>query len=73
MADHLEVSKSAEIWRSKSIFYVKVLPNFSDFFSLKNANLEAHLLLTFFENIILFSKMMPNFWQLTTTPILKIQ
>ena len=47
-----EVSKSAKIWLSKSIFYVKNYPNLSQFFfSLKNINLGAHfLLLTFFEN-----------------------
>ena len=48
------------------------------FFALKNTNLGAHfLLLAFFDNInfqiTLFSKMMPNFWQFATTPILKIQ
>ena len=73
-----EVSKSAKIWLSKSIFYIKNHPNLSDFFSLKNKNLEAHyMLLTFFDNInfyiTLFSKMMPKFWQLATTPILKTQ
>ena len=44
------------------------------FFLLKNMNIGEHFLsLTFFDNITLFSKMMPNFWQLATTPILKIQ
>ena len=47
-----KVSKSAKIWLSKSIFYVKNYPNLSQFFfSLKNINLGAcFLLLTFFEN-----------------------
>ena len=45
-----EVSKSAKIWHSKSIFYAKNHWNLSNFFSLKNINLEAHfLLLTFFD------------------------
>ena len=73
-----ELSKSAKIWLSKSIFYVKIIGIFPIFFSLKNTNLGAHfLLLIFFDNInfyiILFSEMMPNFWQLATTPILRIQ
>ena len=53
-------------WHSKSIFYIKNYPNLSQFFfSLKNINLGAHfLLLTFCDNI--------NFWQLATTPIIKI-
>ena len=46
-----EVSKSAKIRLSKSIFYVNVSESFSFFFSLKNINLGAcFLLLTFFEN-----------------------
>ena len=42
-------------------------------FSFKNTNLGAHLLLIrqFLNQFI--TKMMPNFWQLTTTPILHIQ
>ena len=57
-----ELSKSAKIWLSKSIFYVKNHSNLSHFFSLKNTNLGAHfLLLTFFDNInFLFSKMISN-------------
>ena len=44
-----EVLKSAKLWLSKSIFYVK---NYQIFFSLNNTNLGAHfLLLTFFHNI----------------------
>ena len=47
-----EMSKSAKIWFSRSIFYVKNYPNFSQFFTLKNINLEAHfLLLIFFDKI----------------------
>ena len=49
-----EVSKSAKIWLSKSIFYVKNHLNLSNFFLLKNNNLGAHfnfMLLTFFDNI----------------------
>ena len=47
------------------------------FFWLKNAILGANfLLLTFIDRInfwiTLFSKIMPNFWQLVTTPILEI-
>ena len=38
-----EVSKSAENWLSKSIFYVKNNPNLSDFFSLKHTDLGEHL------------------------------
>ena len=34
-----EVSKSTEIWLSKSICYIKNYLTFSDFFSLKNTNL----------------------------------
>ena len=49
-----EVKKSAKIWLSKSIFYVKNYLNLSQFFfSLKNINLGAHfLLLKFFDKII---------------------
>ena len=47
-----ELSKSAKIWLSKSIFYVKNHPNLSQFFSLKNTNLGAHfLLMIFFDKI----------------------
>ena len=48
-----EVSSSAKICLSKSIFYIKNHPNLPGFFySLKNKNLGAHfLLLTFFDNI----------------------
>ena len=47
-----ELSKSAKIWLSKLIFYVKNHLNVSHFFSLKNTNLGAHfLLLTFFDNV----------------------
>ena len=67
-----EVSKSAKIWLSKSINYVKNYPNLSIFFfSLKNINSGAHfLLLTFFDITSIFkqlyvlSKMRPNFWHL---------
>ena len=46
--DNGEMSKTAKIWLSKSIFNVKNYPNRSRFFSSKNAYLEAHfLLLTF--------------------------
>ena len=61
-----EVSKSAKIWLSKSIFYVKNYPNLSQFFfSLKNINLGAHFLIT------LLSKMIPNFWHLPLTQFSK--
>ena len=44
-----KVSKSAKIWLSKSIFYVKNHGHLSQFFSLKNISLGSHfLLLTFF-------------------------
>ena len=48
-----EVSKSAKIWLSKSIFYIKNHPKISDFFlSLMNTKLGAYfLLLTFFDKI----------------------
>ena len=47
-----QVSKSAKIWLSKSIFNVKNHPDISDFFSLKNLNLgSTFLLLTFFDSI----------------------
>ena len=50
---NVELSKSAKIWLSKSIFYVKNHPNLSHFFSLKNTNVGAHfLLLTFFDRTI---------------------
>ena len=50
-----EVSKSAKIWLSKSIFCIKNYPKLSHFFLLTNINLGTHfLLLTFFDNI--------NFW-----------
>ena len=73
-----ELSKSAKIWLSKSIFYVKNHPNVSQFFfSLKNTILGAHfLLLIFFDKInfnFLITKMMPYIWQLTINPKLKIQ
>ena len=58
-----EVSKSAKIWLSKLIFYVKNYPNLSKNFSLKDINFY----------ITLFSKMMPNFWHFPINPILKIQ
>ena len=47
-----DLSKTAKIWLSKSIFYVKNYRNLSKFFfSLKNIILGAcFLLLTFFEN-----------------------
>ena len=45
-----ELSKSAKIWLSKSIFYIKNNPNLSLLFSLKNTNSGAH----FFDEI--------NFW-----------
>ena len=46
--------KSAKIWLSKSIFWVKNHPNlFQSFFLLKNTNLGAQFLsLTFFDQII---------------------
>ena len=63
-----EVSKSAEIRLSKSIFYVKNHQNVSDVFFVeeKNMNLGAHfLLVTFFDKInfqiTLFSKICPIF------------
>ena len=71
-----ELSKSAKIWLSKSIFYVKNHPNFSHFFSSKNTNLGAHfLLLRFFENInfLIITEMVPYFWQLAFYPKLKIK
>ena len=40
-----EVSKSAKIWLSKWMFYVKNNWNLSDFVSLKSTNLGAHFLL----------------------------
>ena len=48
-----ELSKSAKIWLSKSIWYVNNHPKLSHFsFSLKNTNLGAHfLLLPFFDKI----------------------
>ena len=47
---------------------------FVNFFPLKNMNLRVHFLLsTFFDNITLFSKMMPNFWRTGAPHILKIQ
>ena len=68
-----EWAKSSEIWLSKPIFYFKSHQNPSNFFSLKNMTLGAHVfLLTLIFWITLFSKMMPNFWQIATTPILKI-
>ena len=71
-----EVSKSANIWLSKSIFYAKNYPNLSQFlFSLKNTNLAAHLLLlTFFDTIILIAILLKSpILTVTTTSILKIQ
>ena len=46
-----EVSKSAEIWLSKSIFYVKNHRHLSHFFSLKNINLGSHIFFELFYNI----------------------
>ena len=43
-----EVSKIANIWLSKSIFYVKNHLNLSLFFSLKDNNLGAHFLFSTF-------------------------
>ena len=66
-----------KIWFSKSIFYFKNHSNLSHFFSLKNPILGAHFFgNNIFDNSILnhfITKMIPNFWQLPTTPILKIQ
>ena len=45
---------SAEIWLSKSIFYIKSHPNLSDFFSLKNTNLGTHILLLTFLTTLTF-------------------
>ena len=67
------MSKSAKIWHSKLIFYVKNHRNLSQFFFLEKYQSRS----TFFDNInfyiTLFSKIVSNFWQLATTPILKIQ
>ena len=53
-----EVSKSAKIWLSKSIFYVKNHLNLSDiFFSLKNTNIVAHFLLLAFLIISIFKSL----------------
>jgi hypothetical protein len=44
--------RSAKIWLSKSIFYVKNHQNLSQFFSLYNTSLGVHILLfTFFDKI----------------------
>ena len=47
-----EESKSAKIWHSKSIFYIKNHLNLSIFFSLKNLNLGEH----FFLSALIFSQ-----------------
>ena len=64
--------------RQNLTFKVKNHPNLSHYLLLKNTNLGAHfLLLTFFDSInfkiTFITTMMPNFQQLATTPILKIQ
>ena len=52
MPSFASLSQSAKNGLSMSIFYVKNHPNLSQFFSLKNTNLEAHfLLLAFFDKI----------------------
>ena len=69
------MTKSAKIWLSKSIFYIKNHRNLSLFFSLKNTNLWAHFFIDIFwyphflNHFI--SKMMPDFWYLATAPISK--
>ena len=66
--------KSALIWISKSIFYVKNQRNPSQFFLMKNIQLGAHFLIHNINFLITsFSKMMLNFWYLPIAPILKIQ
>jgi hypothetical protein len=57
----------------------EIIGIFSKKISLNDTNLGAHVLfLTFFDYInfqimYFISKMIPKFWQLATTPILKIQ
>ena len=67
-----EVSKSAKIWLSKSIFYVKNYPNLSQvFFFHWRIFIYEHIFC--YWQITLLSKMMPNLWHLPINPILKIQ
>ena len=54
MPSFASLSQSAKNGLSKSIFYVKNHPNLSQFFLLKNTNLEAHFLLLAFFNKINF-------------------
>jgi len=56
-----KLSKSAKIWLSKSIFYVKNHLNLSDFFSSKNTNLGAHFLITTIFKSLQFLKWCPIF------------
>ena len=65
--------KVANLWFSKSFFYVKNQPNSSIFFSLKNITLEEELLLVllldYFHNWnTLFSEIAPKFWQAPINP-----
>ena len=50
----------------------KIIRIVVNFFSLKNTNIGAHFLIKSILNQFI-TKMMPNFWQLATTPILKIK
>ena len=64
-----EVSKSAEIWLWKSIYYVKNHPKISDFFFFNENNFcYWHFMLKLIFQSLYFLK-----WQLATIPILKIQ
>ena len=71
-----EVSTSAKVWLSKSIFHIKNYSYLSIFFHLR-ISIHVHifcywhfLMISIFKSL---SKMMPNFWHLPNNPILKIQ
>ena len=74
-----EVSKSAKIWLSKSIFYVKNHPNLSGFFSLNN-NYQFrrtlfccwHFLITLIFDTLCFLKWCPIV-KVSESPIKKIK
>ena len=68
-----KLSKSAKIWFSKSIFYVKNYPNLSDYFFIEEYHFRSKFFYWHFLITSIFKSLYFHFWQLKTTLILKIQ
>ena len=65
---------NGKVWKSAKIQFSKSSECFSIFIFIEEYPFRStFLLLTYFDKITLFYKMMPNFWHLPITPILKIQ